>query len=343
MKILNVGLIGCGGFARGMHIPNLKKNSKYRIHAAMDINETVAQETAKDTGAKHWTSDVKRLLADGEIDVVFITTRHDSHAPLTIQAAHAGKHVLCEKPMGMNREECRAVAGAVEKAGIKYTVGYNRGMAPLVTQARDLLKGVTGKKLIYHRIQAPFPEDSWTHDPKVGGGRFVGEGCHIFDLLCELVQSPPVSVYASGGTFLDPQKVTIPDSGIITIAFADGSVGTTLIASAGCAAFPKEATEIYCAGRAICISDFREMAYFGFKGQERVRIELGAADKGQTIEIDRLADAILNDTEPPNGPVKAARAAVISYMVNESIAKGAPIPIEEKDYVFSNPNSRGQK
>jgi predicted dehydrogenase len=234
--------------------------------------------------------------------------------------------------MGLDRDECRAVVAAVKKAGVKYTVGYNRGLAPLITRARDLLKTVPAKKLIYHRIQAPFPENSWTHDPKVGGGRFVGEGCHIFDLLCELVQAPPVAIHAVGGIFLNPDKVKIPDSGIITITFADGSVGTTLIASAGCSAFPKEATEIYCAGKAIYINDFREMSYFGFENQERARLEYAVVDKGQAIEIDQLADAILNDTEPPNGLIKAVRAAVISFMVNESIAGGRPVPISEADY-----------
>ncbi|MBU0715552.1 MAG: Gfo/Idh/MocA family oxidoreductase [Verrucomicrobia bacterium] len=332
MQTINVGLIGCGGFARGMHIPNLKKNPKFRIYAAMDIDQAVADQVAKDTGADYATTDLHKLLADPAIHAVFITTRHDSHAALSIQAAEAGKHILCEKPMGLNREECRAVAEAVNKAGVKYTVGYNRGMAPLVAKACGLLNTVSGKKMIYHRIQAPFPEDSWTHDPKVGGGRFVGEGCHIFDLLCELVQSPPVLVYASGGTFLDPAKVKIPDSGVITITFADGSVGTTLIASAGCAAFPKEATEIYCAGKAIYINDFREMSYFGFEAQERARLEYGIVDKGQAIEIDQLADAIINDTEPPNGLVKAARAAVISFKVNESIKNKAPVPVCEAEY-----------
>jgi len=332
MQTINVGLIGCGGFARGMHIPNLKKNPKFRIYAAMDIDQAAVDQVAKDTGAAYATTDVHKLLTDLAIHVVFIMTRHDSHAALSIQVAEAGKHILCEKPMGLNHEECRAVAVAVKKAGVKYTVGYNRGMAPLVTKARDLLKTIPGKKLIYHRIQAQFPETSWTHDPKVGGGRFVGEGCHIFDLLCELVQSPPVSVYAAGGTFLSPQKVKIPDSGIITITFADGSVGTTLIASAGCAAFPKEATEIYCAGKAIYISDFKEMSYFGFENQERARMEYGVADKGQAIEIDQLADAILNDTEPPNGLVKAARAALISFKVNESIKNKAPVPVCEAEY-----------
>ena len=331
---LGVGLIGCGSFLRIMHIPNFKKNPKFRILAAMDIVEQAANQVAEDTSAKYWTTDLDRVLSDKDIDLVVITTRNDSHADLTVKAANAGKHIFCEKPMGMNRRECQAVAQAVRKNNVKYTVGYNRGLAPLITKARDLLKTISGKKMIYHRIQAVFPEEHWTHDPKVGGGRFVYEGCHIFDLLCELVQAAPVSMYASGGTFLDPQKVNIPDSAIVTITFADGSVSTTLIASDGCRHFPKEATEIYCAKKAIYINDFREMEYFGFEGHDKIRLELDNTDKGQSIQIDQLADAIINDTESPNGPLKAARAAVISFMVNESIEKGQPIPISESDYMF---------
>lgn len=334
MNELNVGLIGCGAFAQAIHIPNLKKNPKYHIYAAMDIDESVAREVAEDTGAEYATSDMDRLLSDGSVDVVFITTRHDSHAELAVRAAEAGKHVLCEKPMGLSREECRAVSAAVKKTGVKYTVGYNRGMAPLITKSRELLSKLDGKKLIYHRIQGPFPSDNWIHDPELGGGRFVGEGCHIFDLLCELVQSSPVTVYASGGTFLNPESVKTPDSGIVTITFADGSVGTTLIASAGCAAFPKESTEIYCCNRAISISDFRKMEYMGFDGHDHACIELDAVDKGWYVEIDALADAIINDTESPNGIIRAARAAVISYMAGESVHSGAPVAISEKDYSF---------
>ncbi|NSW91011.1 MAG: Gfo/Idh/MocA family oxidoreductase [Firmicutes bacterium] len=335
MKSLKVGLIGCGGFAKGMHIPILKKNPKYTIHAAMDVIENAAKEVAEDTGAAYWTTNVDKLLSDREIDVVFITTRHDSHAELSVKAANAGKHIMCEKPMGLNRNECRAVVEAVKKNNVKYTIGYNRGMAPMVTKARDLLKDFPGKKkMIYHRIQAPFPESHWTHVAEIGGGRFVGEGCHVFDLLCEIVQAQPVTVYASGGTFLDPEKVKIPDSGIVTITFADGSVGTTLINSAGCPDFPKEATEIYCDGKAIFINDFTKMEYYGFEGHKRTYLEFDKVDKGHAIELDMLADAILNDTESPNGLVKAARAAVISYMVNESIETGAPITIKESDYIF---------
>jgi polar amino acid transport system substrate-binding protein len=236
--------------------------------------------------------------------------------------------------MALNAQEVKAIVEAVKKNGVKYTVGYNRGMAPMITKARDLLKDTTGKKMIYHRIQAPFPETHWTHIAEIGGGRFVGEGCHIFDLLCEIIQQPPVLIYASGGTYLNSEKVKIPDSGIVTITFADGSIATTLINSAGCPDFPKEATEIYCDGKAIFINDFTKMEYYGFEGHKKTIVEFDKVDKGHAIELDKLADAILNDTDSPNGLVKAARAAIISYKVLESIKTGLPVAINESDYIF---------
>lgn len=329
---ISVGLIGCGSFAKAVHIPNLLANSKYRIHAAMDVDENAAREVARLTGASYATTDLDRLLLDPEVKMVFITTRHDSHAPLSIRAGRAGKHILCEKPMGLSEQECRQVASAVERAGVLYTVGYNRGLALLIVEARHLLTTLPQKRLIYHRLQAPFPEHLWTHDPKVGGGRFIGEGCHIFDLLCELVPAPPVSVYAAGGIFLDPLRVKTPDSGVVTLGFADGSVGTTLIASAGCGSFPKESTEIYCAGKAILISDFKEMETHGFGDGGRQVKTLEKQDKGQAGEIDLLADAILGDGEAPNGPGKAARAALVSLKVVQSIATGLPVAISEAEF-----------
>ena len=328
MKKLKTGLIGCGGFMRGMHVPNLKTSPYYTVHATCDLNEKAAESLCTELGAVYHTTDIEKLLKDPEIDVVVISTRHDTHAELSVKAAEAGKHILCEKPMGLNIEECRKVAAAVKKNNVKYTVGYNRGMAPLVTKASNLLKDTKGKRMIYHRIQALFPADVWTHDPAVGGGRFVGEGCHIFDLICELVPSVPVSVYASGGTFLDPAKVKIPDSGIITITFKDGSVGTTLINSFGNPDFPKEVTEIYCEGTVIYINDFKEMDCYGFDVNGKTSTTLKQQDKGHKIEIEKLALAILENGEPPNGIKNAIRAALISYLVNESIATGKPVEIK---------------
>lgn len=330
---LNLGFIGCGGFARGMHLPLILQNPKYRIHAVTDIDEQAARQFAADSGAAHCCKSVDELLRDEQLDAVLITTRHDSHAELCVKAANAKKHILCEKPMGLSAQECRQVIEAVKRAGVIYTVGYNRGMAPMIVRAMDLLAPLKDKKkMIYHRIQAPFPEDSWTHDPKVGGGRFVGEGCHIFDLLCELAGSAPVSVFASGGTFLDPKRVKIADSAIATISFADGSVGTTLISSAGCPDFPKEATELYCDNRAVYIHDFNHMESYGFEGKKKVTMDFSETDKGHRAELDQFADAVLMGAPAPNDLQKALRAAIISYKVVESVRTGQPVPISPEEF-----------
>jgi len=329
-----VGLIGCGGFLRAVHLPHLLASDLFRVAATCDVDAAAAESVREQAGAAYATSDVGRLLADPGIDAVVIATRHDSHAPLTIAAARAGKHILCEKPMGLDAAEFRAVADAVRAAGVVYTIGYNRGMAPLVVRARELLASHPGKRLLYHRLQAPFPPSHWTHLPAVGGGRFVGEGCHIFDLLCELAPAPPAGVYASGGTFLDPASVHIPDSGIVTLTFADGSVATTLVASDGCARFPKESTEIYADGTAILIDDFRRLVFRGRAAEEDVEVTLPAQDKGHTAELEAWGRAILYGAPAPNPLPQALRAALISVKVLESLSSGRVIPIAASEYAM---------
>ncbi|MCF6174710.1 MAG: Gfo/Idh/MocA family oxidoreductase [Victivallaceae bacterium] len=332
MLPLKTGLIGCGSFARGMHVPNMIASEYYTIHACCDLDEDAARAVSETAEAAYFTTDVNKIFNDPEIEVIVIATWHDSHAELTIKAAEAGKHILCEKPMGMNMAECRKIATAVRANNVKYTVGYNRGLSPFISKAVDLLTPENDKRMIYYRMQAPFPASHWTHNPAVGGGRFIGEGCHNFDVLCELVAAPPVAIYASGGIFLDPDVVKIPDSASVTISFADDSVATVLINSKGCADFPKESIEIYCNGKVICISDYIKMETFGFEPNCKTTLEAKTQNKGHIKEIEQLADAIINDKEPPSGIRQATRAACISYKVNESIATGKVIPISEEEY-----------
>ncbi len=331
MKQIKVGFIGSGGFTRKFHMVNAKENTKLTIHAMMDVLEETAKSAAEEFGAAYHTTDLDRLLSDGDIDLVIIATPHNTHAELCMKAANAGKHILCEKPMALTWYDCRSIAEAVKKNNVKYTIGYNRGMAPLILEARKRLDSVPAKRMIYHRIQAYFSPGHWTHDPEIGGGRIVSEGCHIFDLLSELVPAPPVCVYASGSRFLPPEMSKMLDSAIVTITYADGSVGTTLIASAGCKTFPKEATEIYADQHAISISNFVEMECHGFAEEKEV-MTLPAVDKGHKLELDLLAEAILEDKDPPNNLQKAARAAYISYCAMESLDSGKAVPLKESDY-----------
>jgi len=334
MDIIKVGFIGCGEFAQNMHIPLILKNSKYKIVGLMDINIDVAKKVCDICQGKYYTDDVEKIFNDGTIDLVFITTRHDSHAELSIRAAKAKKHIMCEKPMALNYEDCIKVVKAVKENNVKYTIGYNRGLAPLITKAKELLKSETKKIMAYHRIQAPFPEEHWIHIKDIGGGRIIGEGCHIFDLFCRLTDSRPISVYASGGTFLNSDIIKTNDSANVTITFEDGSVCTTLICSVGCASFEKEVTEVYCNNKAIYMEGFKKIQYYGFEGHEKITMDIGEVDKGQRIELDLLADAIINNTYSPNGVDIALRAAVISYKVEQSIKENMPISISESELLI---------
>ena len=326
---INVSVIGCGLFASFMHLPNIAANDKFKLYCACDIDEEKAQAQAEKYDMAYFTADYEKVLQDPDVDLVVITTRHDGHAQLAIEAAKAKKHILCEKPMALNIEDCRAIMKAIKENGVKYTVGYNRGLAPCISNARKIIKEKNKPVVVYHRM-ANFIKDHWLMEGKIGGGRVVGEGCHVLDLLCAVTGSEPVRVYAEGGIFSGDDPKAVPDTQVVTIGFKDGSIASMVLSSVGNIFAPKESTEIYCDQTTILITDFIETRIWDGDATLHT-ITPPEQDKGQTIEIDLLADAIIIDTEPPNGPENACRAALMSYKVLEAIQTGKVQQIEKSE------------
>ena len=316
LRKINVGVLGCGSFAKNMHLPNMKRDGRYRIHVACDIDLAQAEEVREKYGCAYATEDMERMLSDDAVDLVMITTRHDLHAQLCIWAAKAGKHILVEKPMGLNAEECLAVQRAVKEAGVKYCIGYNRGLAPFVAKAREVVAALGRPFVMYHRMQN-YICDHWLLEEKIGGGRLVGEGCHIFDMACVLADAAPDRVFAEGGVLTGNAKLTVPDTGAITLGFPDGSAAALLVSSVGHHGLSKESTEIYCGNVAIQIDDFRTMKVCNADGVEETT--LSAVDKGHRRELDLLARALLDDAPCPNNEDNALRAALISFKATSAI------------------------
>jgi len=329
---INVAVIGCGLFAGFMHLPNLAANDKFRLHCACDIVEDKAREQAEKYDMAYATADYRKVLQDDDVDLVVITTRHDSHAELTIEAAKAKKHILCEKPMALNLDDCRRIMKAIKENKVKYTVGYNRGLAPSIARARKIIEDKNQPVIIYHRM-ANFISGHWLLDEKIGGGRVVGEGCHVLDLFCAITRSRPLRVYAEGGVFSGEDPGAAPDTQVVVVAFDDGSVAAMLLSSVGNLAAPKESTEIFCRNTTILITDFNEMKIWDEDATMQTITPVGQ-DKGHKLELDLLADAIINDTDPPNGPENACRAALMSYKVLEAIRTGKVQQIDQSDYTY---------
>ena len=315
---INTAIVGCGSFVKGMHLPNISLDNRYRIYAAVDIVGENAKYVFEQYNAAYFTTDYNKVLSDKEVDLVFITTRHDLHAEMSIKAAEAGKDIFCEKPMGLDYSECKEVMRAVRKNRVKYCIGYNRGLAPLITKAGEIVSKEGKPIIMYHRMQNYFAYGShWLLDEKIGGGRIVGEGCHILDLFCVLSNSNPVRIYGEGGVFTNPDAEGTPDTGAIVLAFENGSVGTMLISSVGNDKIPKESTEIYCGDTAIIIENFQRMRLS--IGNKQEDIVLDQVDKGHRIEMELLAKAILDGEILPNDVVSAMRAAVCSFKAVEAI------------------------
>jgi len=144
-QTLGMGVIGCGGIAHAAHLPNIVKNPRARLVAVADIDRDRANATAEQWGCAGY-GDYQELLANPEVDAVCVTSWAAAHAESVIAAAEAGKHILCEKPIAIKLEDADAMVAAADRAGVKFTMGYQTRFgvgAPLVKQILD--DGLIGK------------------------------------------------------------------------------------------------------------------------------------------------------------------------------------------------------
>lgn len=328
MNAINVGLIGCGSFVRHTHLTNILADERFRLYATADLNLEAARQIAEESKAAYSTDDPARLMSDPNIEMVFICTPHHNHADLTIQAAQMGKHVYCEKPMGLSEDECRRVSEAVQQAGIKYIGGYNRAVAPFTLQAREILAPLNAPMLIYHRMADWNPYNvGWLIDEKMSGARVVGEGGHLVDMTCRLTGQDPVRVYAEGGNFAEPSATHAPDSALINLAFSDGTAGVIMLSSIGNNSFPKEEIQITCANHTIAIYGFERMVVCSPSGQET--FTLPAQDKGLKAMFD-LAWRVVRENHPsPIGIREAWRATRTTLAAVQSVRTHQVINVAE--------------
>jgi predicted dehydrogenase/threonine dehydrogenase-like Zn-dependent dehydrogenase len=262
-----VGFIGAGQFASQVLIPAFAAAG-----ARLELVASAAGLSGALAGRRHGfrrvTSDEHVVLADPEVDVVVIATRHDSHARLVAAALRAGKAVFVEKPLAIDAAGLAAVEAALREpvALPLLGVGFNRRFAPHVRRMAGLLTGVPGPKAFVMTVNAgELPADHWLVDPAVGGGRLVGEGCHFIDLLRFLARAPiarceafPVDDGGRGGSFT------------LQLAFEDGSTGTVHYMAHGHRTFPKERLEVFAGGRILQLDNFRVLRGWGWPGFSRM-------------------------------------------------------------------------
>lgn len=209
-RTLGVGVIGCGGIARLAHLPNLARNPRVRLVAVADINEESARRAAEEFGADTFYTDLHDLLANPDVEAVTVTTWPSAHAEAVIAAAEAGKHVLCEKPIATTLEEADAMVDAAERAGVKFTMGYQSrfgAQLPLLKQIMD--NGLLGQTMGMTQIAAGPSRHRvpWFLQHRyAGGGVLMDWGIYTAHTILWLM-GPVESVYATTAIFRNEVEV----------------------------------------------------------------------------------------------------------------------------------------
>jgi predicted dehydrogenase/threonine dehydrogenase-like Zn-dependent dehydrogenase len=288
---IGVAIVGAGGFAQGMHLPNLAKmTGDFQVRTICSRTGANALAAAKQHSVAKATTDYSEVLADRDVDLVILCTRHDLHGRMVLESLRAGKHVLCEKPLALRDDELDAIADfyAGSSTGKPVLmVGFNRRWSPAFRRMKEMLGGRSSPLVAHYTMNAGYiPLDHWVHGAE-GGGRNVGEACHIYDLFYALTGSHCVDVQMAGVTPRGRQWAR-NDNFSATLAFADGSVCSLLYTAMGSKQYPKERMEVFSDGRVFLLDDYKSLTVTGGgKGWSSV-----TQDKGQAEELVALARMI---------------------------------------------------
>jgi predicted dehydrogenase/threonine dehydrogenase-like Zn-dependent dehydrogenase len=275
---LGVACVGPGSFARQVHLPNLAEMAPAAtLRVVVGRSGNAARETARRFAAETASTDLDDVLRDDEIDLVLICTRHNLHAEQAARSLLAGKAVFLEKPAAIDLAGLETLRAAVKKSGRAFTLGLNRRFAPDVLALRAQLDKRHGPLVVTYRVNAGrLPADHWTLGPQ-GGGRLIGEACHMIDLLGFLVGQPRREhklIPLAPQTACD---LSLGDNFSLSCRYADGSVTNLIYTSLGHVRAGKERIECHWDGRTAVLDDFRRLEAHGLPG---VDLERQEPDKG---------------------------------------------------------------
>lgn len=285
------GIIGAGNFTSATLIPGM-----LAAHAHMKVIASAGGLSAKTMAKKGniavATSDYREVLRDPEVDTVMITTRHNLHASMTLEALEAGKNVFVEKPLCLNEEELRQIALSLAPVAPRYdgakpmvVVGFNRRFAPLAQKMKRLL-GEGPTNLVATMNAGFIPPEVWVHDLKVGGGRIVGEACHYID-LCTFLTGSRVKAVCMNSMGTNPQENT--DNASILLKYEDGSNAVINYFANGSKAYSKERIEAFSQEKTLIIDNWRTLTGFGVKGFSKQKSRL---DKGHKDQFRLLVESV---------------------------------------------------
>ena len=335
MKQLNIGIIGAGRIGK-VHMESITYNvPTARVLGITDVFKDGLQELADKYGIEKVYNDYKEMLADEEIDAVLVCSSTDTHADISIEAAEAGKHVFCEKPVDLTPEKVKAVIAAVEKAGVKLQVGFNRRFDHNFAHVRSLINEGKVGELELIKITSRDPAPPSAEYAAVSGGMFLDMTIHDFDMARFLAGCDVTEVYVNATCLVDPAigEAGDVDTAIINLKFENGALGVIDNSRRAAYGYDQRIEVFGSLGAAMAANDTPTnvtiMNNDGVTTDKPLYFFLERYMQSFRDEMVQFVDAVLNDKATPTTGTDGLNSILVALAAKKSVQEGRPVKISE--------------
>lgn len=330
---VGIGVIGAGRIGR-IHARNLKfRIPGARLEAVADVNEEAARKVGEELEVPA-EKDYRRLLDKKSIAAVVICSSTDTHAQIVTEAARAGKHIFCEKPIALEIGRIEEALAEVRKAGVKLQVGFNRRFDPSFQRAKELIaNGEIGTPHLV-RITSRDPAPPPLSYIKVSGGLFLDMTIHDFDMARFLLDDEVDELLAVGGCLVDPAigEAGDIDTAIVSLKYRGGALGT----------IDNSRQAVYGYDQRIEVHGSRGTIVVGNKFATEVTVHTERAISRDVLvnffmerytdsylaEMSAFISCLMEDKESPVGGIDGLISVKMAYAAAESLRKGSFVKIK---------------
>jgi UDP-N-acetyl-2-amino-2-deoxyglucuronate dehydrogenase len=344
MSPLKFGIVGLGNIAP-VHAAAIKGTPGAELVAVA----TRSLERGRAFTAEHggtWHADYRELLARGDVDVVTVCTPHDLHAPMTLDAAAAGKHVLCEKPMARTTAECDAMIAACEQAGVTLGVIFQSRFESLSRQLKAALEADRLGRLlwvsantVWHRTDEYYRSGpwrgTWAHE---GGGVLINQAIHAIDLMVWLAGTP---ARVTAQTRMLNHQIEVEDAGLAILEYADGRLGLIQATTVAFPGYPERLEFFGSRGSAVYHKGQGRLEWHLADPRED-RVDESGASSGaarpmditaaaHTAQFQDFVEAIRERRRPAVDGLEGRRSVELVEAIYRSARENAPVSLPSKD------------
>ncbi|MBM3840703.1 MAG: inositol 2-dehydrogenase [Verrucomicrobia bacterium] len=335
MTSLNLAVIGAGRIGR-LHAENIATRlNGVRLSGVADINLLAAREVASRFHVSLATDNYRSLLANPTIGAVAICSATNTHAEIILEAAAAGKHIFCEKPIDYDQARIGRCLEAVAKAGVKLQIGFNRRFDPSFAKVRELVAaGKIGQPHVV-RITSRDPAPPPLEYVKVSGGLFLDMTIHDFDMVRFLSASEAEEIYALGDALVDPQVAGVGDvdTAIVTMRLKNGALAAIDNSRQAIYGYDQR-VEVFGSGGMVSVSNRTPDNHIlaDASGLHTARPQYFFLERYQesyVAEMQAFVDCVLQDRPPPVTGEDGLAPVLMGLAATKSLKERRPVKLSE--------------